>query len=121
MSGTGALVAVGTAWSPWLAGAGFLGLAVGYALAQPALVGPLLLSAPAAVQGAALGSFTLLFFVGAGLGSAVVGGLADVVSRSGTLAVAFVAPVTAILVLARARPHPAWAAPAAASEAAVSR
>ena len=52
--------------------------------------------------------FTLTFFVGAGLGSAVVGGLGDVVGLSGALAVAVVAPVVGVLVLATAQRSAAW-------------
>ena len=43
-----------------------------------------------------------------GAGSAVVGGLGDVVGLSGALAVAVLAPVAGVLVLATARRSAAW-------------
>jgi MFS family permease len=108
LSAVGALVSAGVAWSPWLAGVGFVGLTVGYALAQPALVGSVAAAVPEQLRGAALGLFTLVFFIGAGLGSAVVGGLGDVIGLSGALAVAVVGPTTGVLVLATARRSAAW-------------
>lgn len=108
LSAVGALVSTGVQVSPWLAGVGFVGLATGYALAQPALVGTVAASVPAQLRGAALGLFTLTFFLGAGLGSAVVGGLGDLLGLPGALAVATVAPAVGVLVLATARPSEAW-------------
>ena len=108
LSGTGALVSAGVVLSPWLAGVGFVGLSTGYALAQPALVGTVAAAVPERLRGAALGLFTLTFFIGAGLGSAVVGGLGDLIGLSGALVVAVGAPVVGVLVLATARRSAAW-------------
>lgn len=108
LSAVGALVSAGVVLSPWLAGIGFVGLTVGYALAQPSLVGAVAAAVPGELRGAALGLFTLVFFIGAGLGSAVVGGLGDVLGLSGALAVAVVGPTTGVLVLATARASAAW-------------
>lgn len=108
LSAVGALVSAGVTLSPWLAGVGFVGLTVGYALAQPSLVGTVAAAVPDSLRGAALGLFTLTFFIGAGLGSAVIGGLGDVLGLSGALAVAVGAPVTGVVVLATARPSAAW-------------
>ena len=108
LSGTGALVSAGVMLSPWLAGVGFVGLSTGYALAQPALVGTVAAAVPERLRGAALGLFTLTFFIGAGLGSALVGGLGDVIGLSGALGVAVAAPVVGVLVLATARRSAAW-------------
>ena len=63
---------------------------------------------PDRLRGAALGLFTLTFFIGAGLGSAVVGGLGDVLGLSGALAVAVRRPGGRGLVLATARRSAAW-------------
>jgi MFS family permease len=108
LSSVGALVSAGVVFSPWLAGIGFVGLTVGYALAQPSLVGAVAAAVPGDLRGAALGLFTLVFFIGAGLGSAVVGGLGDLLGLSGALAVAVIGPTTGVLVLATARRSPAW-------------
>ena len=108
ISTAGALAATGTALSPWLAGLGFLGLSSGYALAQPTLVGSVAAAVPEQLRGSALGVFTLVFFVGAGLGSAVVGGFAGVLTLPGALAVAVVGPVLGVLLLVTAPPSDAW-------------
>ncbi len=108
LSALGALVASGTGLSPWLAGVGFVGLSTGYALAQPALVGSVAAAVPEELRGSALGMFTLVFFVGAGLGSAVVGGFGDVLTLPGALAVAVVGPVVGTLLLLTAPPSAAW-------------
>lgn len=108
LSVAGGLVATGTGLSPWLAGLGFLGLSSGYALAQPTLVGSVAAAVPEHLRGSALGVFTLVFFVGAGLGSAVVGGFGDVLTLPGALAVAVAGPVVGVLLLVTAPPSAAW-------------
>lgn len=108
LSVVGGLVSAGVGFSPWLAGVGFVGMSTGYALAQPSLVGSVAAAVGDGLRGAALGLFTLVFFIGAGLGSAVVGGLGDLLGLPGALAVAALAPVVAIGVLATARPSAAW-------------
>ncbi len=108
LSTVGALVAATVGFSPWLAGLGFVGLSTGYALAQPSLVGSVAAAVPGEVRGAALGLFTLVFFTGSGLGSALVGGLGDLVTLPGALALASVAPAFAVVVLLTARPSAAW-------------
>ncbi len=111
LSAAGAIAAAGTGYSPVFAGVGFVGLAAGYALAQPALLGTVAAAAPDRLRGAALGVFTLVFFIGAGLGSALVGGLGDLLTLSGALAVTAVAPMAAVGVLLTGPPAPAWGAP----------
>ncbi|WP_336922547.1 MFS transporter [Aquipuribacter sp. SD81] len=108
LSAVGALVSAGVGVSPWLAGAGFVGLSTGYALAQPSLVGSVAAAVEPRVRGAALGLFTLVFFTGSALGSALVGGLGDLLGLPGALAVAAVAPTVAVGVLATARDSAAW-------------
>ncbi|MGJ7441288.1 MFS transporter [Aquipuribacter sp. MA13-6] len=108
LSTLGALVAATVGFSPWLAGLGFVGLSTGYALAQPSLVGSVAAAVPGEVRGAALGLFTLVFFTGSGLGSAVVGGLGDLLTLPGALALAALAPAVAVVVLLTARPSAAW-------------
>jgi MFS family permease len=108
LAGTGGLVSAGVDTLAVLAGIGFVGMAAGYALAQPALAGTVAAAVDEEIRGAAVGVFTLSFFLGAGLGSAVVGGLGDVLGLAGALAVAAAAPLVGVLVLVTARSSPAW-------------
>ncbi len=111
VAGAGGLVSAGIALSPLLPGIGFIGMAAGYALAQPALAGTVAAAVDERVRGAAVGVFTLSFFVGAGLGSAVVGGLGDVLGLMGALSVAAIAPLVGVGVLVTGRSSPAWGGP----------
>lgn len=108
MAATGGLISAGVgAWALW-PGIGFIGMASGYALAQPALAGTVAAAVDEKVRGAAVGVFTLSFFLGAGLGSAIVGGLGEILGLPGALAVAALAPVLGVLTLLTAKPSPAW-------------
>ncbi|MGF1662957.1 MAG: MFS transporter [Kineosporiaceae bacterium] len=111
LAGIGGLVSAGIGMWALLPGVGFVGMAAGYALAQPALAGTVAAAVDEEFRGAALGVFTLSFFVGAGLGSALVGGLGDVLGLSGALGVAATAPLIGVAVLVTARPSSAWGGP----------
>jgi MFS family permease len=56
-----------------------------FGLGQPALMSVVGSAVPDDVRGVALGLATLMFLVGGGVGSAVVGGLSSVVGMSGSL------------------------------------
>ncbi len=96
--------------SPLLAAVGFAFLTTGFSLAQPALVGAVTAAVPAELRGAALGTFSLVFFVGAGLGSGVVGALGDRVGLGWALAVAGAGTVAGAVTLLTGRGLPAWSA-----------
>lgn len=91
---------------PALAAVGFIGLAGGYALAQPTLVGEVSVVVPQHLRGGALGLFNLVFFIGAGLGAAIVGGLAGAVGLTGALLVTALAPLLGVALLSTYRPTP---------------
>jgi MFS family permease len=102
----GALGVAAVGIHPALAGAGFIGLAAGYALAQPTLVGQVSVAVPEHLRGGALGIFNLIFFIGAGLGAAIVGGLSGPLGLRGALLVTAVAPLIGALLLRRPRTAP---------------
>jgi len=101
LSFLGALAVAAVGLHPGLAGLGFVGLASGYALAQPSLVGEASVVVPERLRGGALGMFNLLFFIGAGLGAAIIGGLADPLGLRGAVLVTSLAPLAAVLLLRR--------------------
>ncbi|WP_051486213.1 MFS transporter [Nocardioides sp. J54] len=70
-----------------------------YGVGQPALSASVSAAVDADVRGAALGVSTLIFMVGASVGSAAVGGLGEVVGIPGALAVLAFLPVLGVLVL----------------------
>lgn len=71
-----------------------------FLLGQPALSAAVGQAVPAEVRGVALGVATLVFLTGGSVGSAVVGGLGDVVGMGTALVVLAVLPLLALLVLA---------------------
>jgi MFS family permease len=73
-----------------------------FGLGQPALMAAVGGAVEEDVRGVALGIATLFFLVGGGVGSAVVGGLSDVVSMSGALLLLAALPLLGLVVLA---PH----------------
>jgi MFS family permease len=80
-----------------------------FGLGQPALMAVVGDAVPADVRGVALGLATLMFLVGGGVGSAVVGGLADALSMAGALGLLAVLALVAMLPVARvalASPEP---------------
>ena len=70
-----------------------------FGLGQPALMSAVSDAVPAEVRGVALGVATLVFLVGGGVGSAVVGGLSEVLGMRTSLLLLTVLPVTGALVV----------------------
>jgi len=82
------LAALGAALGqPAAMAAGVAGVTIAFGLGQPALVAAVGGAVPAQVRGIALGTATLVFLVGGGVGSAVVGGLTAVTSTAAALVV----------------------------------
>lgn len=99
-SGALALAALAAAlvWAPLL-GLTVLLVTVAFGLGQPALSATVGDAVAAPVRGVALGVATLLFLVGGSIGSAVVGGLGDVVGVPGSLAVVAVLPLLGLVAM----------------------
>jgi MFS family permease len=70
-----------------------------FGLGQPALMAAVSDAVPADVRGVALGIATLVFLVGGGVGSAVVGGLAEVLGIRTSLLLLTLLPVAGVLVV----------------------
>jgi MFS family permease len=71
-----------------------------FGLGQPALMAAVGEAVPEDVRGVALGVATLMFMVGGGVGSAVVGGLGDVLTMPGALLLLAALPLVGLLALA---------------------
>ena len=82
-----------------------------FGLGQPALMAAVGGAVPADVRGVALGIATLVFLVGGGVGSAVVGGIGELVGLDSALLLLAVLPLLGALALLpsirAARPAPA--------------
>lgn len=95
---TAALGSVLTA--PWvsipLLGFGLMLVMLAFGLGQPAMTAAVSTAVPLPVRGIALGLATLVFLVGGGVGSAVVGGLGQVIGVPGSLAVLAVLPLLGV-------------------------
>jgi len=74
-----------------------------FGLGQPALMAAVADAVPADVRGVALGVATLVFLVGGGVGSAVVGGLAEVLGVRGALLLLTALPIAGVLTVLPAR------------------
>ncbi len=72
-----------------------------FGLGQPALMAAVGEAVPQTVRGVAVGVATLMFLVGGGVGSAVVGGLAGALGISGALLLLAALPVVGLVALAR--------------------
>jgi MFS family permease len=72
-----------------------------FGLGQPALMAAVGDAVEDDVRGVALGVATLFFLVGGGVGSAVVGGLSDVLGMGGALLLLAARPVQGVAVLSR--------------------
>lgn len=103
-----AALAIRAGW-PALLAATVAGVTVAFSVGQPAMVWAVGVAVPAAVRGIALGIATLVFLVGGSLGSAAVGGLADMLGAPTALSAVAILPVAAAAVAALAgrRPRPA--------------
>lgn len=95
------IAAIGAAqvWAPVLLVSVMLATAT-FGLGQPALSAAVGDAVHSDVRGVALGIATLMFLVGGSVGSAVVGGLGDVVGISWSLVVLAVLPLVGIAVIA---------------------
>jgi MFS family permease len=78
-------------------------LAVGQALAFPALMTLAVRAAPASERGSVVGTFTAFFDLAYGVGAAALGGIAEVVGFRGTFAAAAAAAVAGIALITRQR------------------
>ncbi len=79
--------------------AAVIGVTGAFGLGQPALMEAVGQAVEPAVRGVALGIATLVFLVGGGVGSAVVGGLGEVVGLPRSLLLLAALPLAAVLVL----------------------
>jgi MFS family permease len=80
---------------------GVVAVTLAFGLGQPALMAAVANAVPATVRGVALGVATLVFLVGGGLGSAVVGGLSGVIGMAASLLLLTALPLLGIAALAR--------------------
>ncbi len=87
------------AGSAWLLVAAVVGVTVAFGLGQPALMEAVGSAVEEDVRGVALGIATLFFLVGGSVGSAVVGGLGDVLGMPIALLLLAALPVAGILAL----------------------
>ncbi|HET6652540.1 MAG TPA: MFS transporter [Nocardioides sp.] len=78
-----------------------VGVTLSFGLGQPALMAVVGDAVTTEVRGVALGVATLMFLVGGGVGSAVVGGLGPVLGMGGSLLLLAVLPLLGLAVLAR--------------------
>jgi MFS family permease len=76
-----------------------IGVTAAFGLGQPALMEAVGSAVHPSVRGVALGIATLVFLVGGGIGSAVVGGLAEVLTTAGSLLLLAVLPLLGVGVL----------------------
>ncbi|MQW78138.1 MFS transporter [Nocardioides sp. dk4132] len=83
-----------------LLGLSIAAVTVAFSFGQPALMAAVGAAVDPAVRGVALGVATLFFLVGGSIGSAVVGGLGDVVGIGTSFAVLAVLPLIGVAVLA---------------------
>ena len=79
--------------------AAVVGVTLAFGLGQPALMAVVGDSVAADVRGVAVGVATLVFLVGGGVGSAVVGGLGHALGMAGSLLVLGVLPMLGLLAL----------------------
>ena len=90
-----------SAQSATLLVAAVMGVTLSFGLGQPALMAVVGDAVATDVRGVALGLATLMFLVGGGVGSAVVGGLGPVLGMGGSLLLLAVLPLLGLAVLAR--------------------
>ena len=79
--------------------AGVIGVTGAFGLGQPALMQAVGEAVEPSVRGVALGIATLVFLVGGGVGSAVVGGLGEIVGIAASLLLLGLLPLAGVLVL----------------------
>lgn len=86
----------GAASSPLLLALSVAGVTAAFGVGQPAMVASVGAAVPADRRGVALGVATLVFLLGAGVGAALVGGLAGVVGLPGAFLLLAVLPVLGV-------------------------
>ncbi len=107
LAGLTASVALGTAAAGAASSSAVLlvlavvAVTLAFGLGQPALMAGVGASVEDDVRGVALGVATLMFLVGGGIGSAVVGGLSGVLGMSGSLLLLAVLPLLGLVALSR--------------------
>jgi MFS family permease len=79
--------------------AAVVAVTLAFGLGQPALMAAVGQAVEEEVRGVALGVATLFFLVGGGIGSAVVGGLSDVLSMAGALSLLAALPLLGLVAL----------------------
>jgi MFS family permease len=87
------------AGSAWLLVTAVVGVTLAFGLGQPALMEAVGSAVDEDVRGVALGIATLFFLVGGSVGSAVVGGLSEVLGMPGALLLLAVLPVAGLVAL----------------------
>ena len=85
--------------SAWLLVTAVVGVTLAFGLGQPALMEAVGSAVSEDVRGVALGIATLFFLVGGSVGSAVVGGLGDVLGMPGALLLLAALPVAGLVAL----------------------
>jgi MFS family permease len=80
--------------------AAVVSVTLAFGLGQPALMAAVGDAVAEDVRGVALGVATLFFLVGGGVGSAVVGGLSDVLTMAGSLLLLAALPLLGLVALA---------------------
>lgn len=108
-SAAGLLLAAAGAPRPVLLVAGLGLTACGFAGGQVALLESVTEHAEPAIRGVAIGIFNLLYFTGAGIGTAAVGGLAGILSLPGAVAALAVLPALGVVTALAAARAPATA------------
>jgi len=89
----------GAASSPVLLALAVALVTVAFGVGQPAMISAVGGAVPATQRGVALGIATLVFLVGASVGAALIGGLADIVGIPGAFLVLIVLPVAGMTTL----------------------
>lgn len=89
-------------------------VSVAFGLGQPALIASVGAAVPVSQRGVALGSATLVFLIGAGVGAAMIGGLRESIGITGCLLLLAALPVAGAVAVLRLRRAPAGSAPATA-------
>lgn len=90
----------GATGSPVLLAAAVALVTVAFGVGQPAMVSAVGAAVPAGQRGVALGVATLVFLTGAGIGAALVAGLAELVGVPGSFLVLVALPVAGVVALA---------------------
>ncbi|QIX25599.1 MFS transporter [Nocardioides sp. JQ2195] len=97
--------------APVVLGASVIFVTIAFGVGQPALMDAVGDAVPVDVRGVALGVATLLFLVGGSIGSAVVGGLGDLVGMPQGLLVLAALPLAGLVALAPLLRTPATRSP----------